>query len=455
MLYAMFPFYAALTLATPSALAGPATRPQDLVDFATALRAQGDFIVPAPRSGTAPPAGNGSNKLDVYRYGDLALLHDPDGEWFSEATTHVISGDINWILDSTSGAFYKSFDDDYDFVTLMMVRDLGMFFAFYSPLSNEVYGIGYDSVTPGEVFDQSSTKLQGYIFMNYYGLWSQDPEVGRYVFNQEFMHRWGSFVNVDHADLDSNALLGRDVAHWSYWFNTTNSPMEGNAWLDNGDATWTVDPAATSTYSDLDLYLMGLVGPEAVAPQTVLLVDDAEQERVGRDATATPEGFAEASAAGSGQATSVTAQSVVFTVDDIIAAEGARVPSVSDSPKTFKMAFLVLVLSDDAPDEAMLAEIDTVRRTFEADWEADVQGLADLDTTLGAGDAPTWGASGDSGDSADSATTDSGPDADAGPDDAEDKSGCGCATSQAPQTGALVGIFGALLGLASLRRRRA
>lgn len=444
----MLPLLTALHLAAAPAHAASPTRAEDVANFAAALRDQGDFIVPHAGA-TPPPAGNGSNKLDVYRHGDLAILKDPDGEWFSEATGHVMNGDINWILDSTSGAFYRHFGDDYDFVTLLMVHDLGMFFAFYSPLSNDVKGIGYDAVVPGETFDHSDNKLQGYIFMNYYGLWSQDPAVGRFVFGQEFMHRWGAFVNLDAAGpdgpVDPDVLLGRDVAHWSYWMNTTNSPMEGNAWLDNGDGTWTVDLTAPSTYSDLDLYLMGLVGPESVGPQTVLLVDEAEQTRVGREAASTPEGFAEAYAEGSGQATTVTGTPVAFTVDDIIAAEGARAPSVADSPKSFRMAFLVLVLSDDDASEPVLADIDTVRQTFEADWEADVRGLADLDTTLGEGDAPTWGAPADTGTADDSGPADSAPPA---ADDAG--GGCGCASAPLPAFHALT----ALLALTFLRRSR-
>ncbi len=429
------------------ALAAPT--PSDQVQtFAAALAAQGDFVVPA--GGVPPPSGSGSNKLDVYSYGNLVILKDPDGEWFSEATTHALQGDVNWVMSSATGAFYKHYGDDYDFVSILMVRDLGMFFAFYQPLSNDVYGIGYDSVTPGEVFDQSNNKLQGYIFMNYYGLWSEDPEVGRFVFGQEFMHRWGAFVNLDaegpDGALDPNVLLGRDIAHWSYWFQTTNSPMEGNAWIDNGDGTYTVDLGATSTYSDLDLYLMGLVGPDEVGAQSVLLVDADEQARVAREPASPPEAFDEAYAEGSGEAVTVAGTKVDFTVDDIISAEGERIPSSADSPRSFRMAFLVIVLSDDEPDGALLDDVDTVRQTFEADWEADVRGLADLDTTLGAGDAPTWGAAADTADSA----VDSASDPDGDPE-TEEQAGCGCAAAPSPNLA--FGLVALALALVSRSRK--
>lgn len=411
------------------------------------------------REGAPPPARNGSNKLDVYRAGELALAVDDDGEWLADASTHIMGGDLNWVLDSISGAFYKHFDDEYDYMCVMLVNDLGFFGAFYSPLANDVRGIGYDSIIRSEVFDQSSNNLQGFIFMNAAELWWENPAAGRFVFGQEFMHRWGSFVNISHEGLGENDLLGRDTAHWSYWLHTTNSPMEGNSWNDLGDGSWRVDYRATSTYSDLDLYLMGFLPPEEVGGQTFLVVSPEEQARVGREAASTPEGFAE-TYAGMGQAVTVSATPVAFTVDDIIAAEGARDPAAADSPRSFKMAMVILVLSSDVIDPDTLSAIDGVRTTFESDWEADVRGLADLDTTLGGGDAPEWGAEpGDTGDTDTGGVVDDDTDtADSAGDDTsaddtgeDDKSGCACATGPGA---APVALGAALLGAALLGRRR-
>ena len=419
-----------LSLAVSVSPAAPVLHPaarqtsdDDVSAFAHAMAAGGDFVLPPGLSGEPPPPpAGGANLLEVSQYGDLALLKDPDGEWLSEATTHALQGDVNWVMGSAAGAFYKNYDDEYDFLTVLMVHDLGMFFAFYQPLANDVKGIGYDMITPGEVFDQSDNELQGYIFMNYYGLWSENRAQGRFVFGQEFMHRWGSFVNIDAPGpdgepLDENALLGRDIAHWSYWFNTPNSPMEGNAWLDNTDGTFTVDLDATSTYSDLDMYLMGFIGPEVVGPQSLLIVGDAEQADVGKEAASAPEAFSDLYD-GSGRATTVTGTALEFTLDDIIAAEGARSPTSEESQKTFRMAFLVVLLADDEPDAALLDDVDSVRLNFEADWEEDVHGLADLDTTLGEGDAPDWvdpNAPVDTGDSDTAADTET-----------AEKSGCAC-----------------------------
>lgn len=429
------PLFLLLSSALSPALAAPPMKPGDV--FPT-------FAAQGQRREPVALAGSGARYLDVYRSGDLAILHDADGEWFSEAISQ--GADLNWMLGSLETAFYKKFDDDYEYLTVLLVRDLGFFAAFYSPIANDVYGIGYDSVIAGEEFDLSTNQLDGFIFMNYYGIWTESPDVGRYVFGQEFMHRWGSFVNIEKEGLDPDALLGRDTAHWSYYLNTTNSPMEGNTWLDNGDGTWTTQNDGVSTYSVLDLYLMGFAGPEEVGEQTLLLVDPADA--AGTEAASTPEFLDRYSGGGN---VTLAATPVTFSVDDIIAAEGARVPSVEDSPKAFRMAFVVLVLSGDTFGDAEIAEIDQVRQTWEADWEEDVGLRADLDTTLGGSTAPTWGEPVDTG------GHDTGGSVDCCKDDEEDAvdetpAACGCSATEAP--GGLAFAALALVGLLGVRRER-
>jgi uncharacterized protein (TIGR03382 family) len=220
--------------------------------------------------------------------------------------------------------------------------------------------------------------------------------------------------------------------------------------VDQGDGTWSIDFTAASTYSDLDLYLMGLVGPEEVGDITYLSVSQEEQDRVNRLAASTPEYLVEVQG-GPSRTNRVTASPITLSIDDIVAAEGERDPGVDDSPKVHKMAFVVLVLADNVVDDTVLSEIDGLRRTFEADWEEDVRYLADLDTTLGESDAPGWGETTPT----DTATTDSGTPVDTGEDEEEEETetkvespgGCGCGG------GATAGL-GALMVAAGLVRRR-
>jgi hypothetical protein len=400
----------------------------------------------------------GEQYLDTYRWNNLAILHDDDGEWFAAAVEKAVSGDIDWITDSLYSGFYEGFNDDYQYVTFLILRDLSLFFAFYQPYSNDVYGIGYDSIYAGEVFDTTDdTQVDGIIFMNYWGLWYEDEYAGHYVFGQEFMHRWGAFTNVSHDSLDQDALLGRDAAHWSYWLDTPNSPMEGNDWEDNGDGTWTIDTDTTPGYSDLDLYLMGFAGADEVGAQTFLAVSEDEQDRVNREAASTPEAFADEQGDRT-NAITVAATPVEFGVDAIIAAEGERSPGVDESPRAFRMAFVVLVLDgDDASDET-LGKIDELRERWEAGWDADVGYRADLDTTLADGSAPSW--------PPDTGATDTGSPDTGTPADSEDTgnpgtvefaeaappadaAGCGCASAR--PAGGIAALVASLAGL--VRRR--
>lgn len=411
--------------------------------FAEQLRAAQTEPMRMPHEVSADKSGK--NLLSVYQAGDLAILRDADGEFFATAIDKGL--DLNWIMDSMYGAFYDHYEDDYQYVCFFLLQDFGVFFAFYQPMANDTLGIGYDNITPGEVFDMSQdTQVDGLIFMNYYGLWKESPAQGRYVFGQEFMHRWGAFTNIEKEGVDADELLGRDTAHWSYWLDTTNSPMEGNDWVDNGDGTWTIDQSSTSTYSDLDLYLMGLVPPDEVGPQTLLQVSEEEQLRVERDKTYAPEYFGDLFPDTSTDPITVTATPVSFTLDDIVTAEGTRYPAAADAPKNFRMAFVILAFTGDEVTDTVLGDVDTIRQRFESEWEEDVGQRADLDTTLGNNTAATWGETDDTGPVAE----DTAEPTDSGAPKATDAEGCGCAST----TGASAMIGGLAAMLAAGRRRR-
>lgn len=414
---------------------------REMHDFASSTRARNDY-------------------LDVYTAGELVIMHDGDGEWFNEL---INSGfDINWAMDSFYDSFFKHFEDEYEYLTIVMVADFGIFAAFYQPIANDVKGLGYDNSVGRDTFDNSTTTdIEGLIFMNYYGLWTSDREVSRYVFGQEFMHRWGSFTQVQLDGQDPDVLLGRDTAHWSYWFDTPNSPMEGNHWVNLGNGTWMID-TALSTYSTLDLYLMGLAPAEEVGTQTLLLVEQSEQDAIGRDPTYTPK-YLDDLQTRPGDDIIVPATPLQFELSAITAMEGERDPAYGDSPTQFHMPILVLVMSTDTLNDRIIGEIDELRLSWEEDWEADVLGRGDLITTLGSNDAPKWGEETDTGEE-DSGEVDSGSTDDTGggddsaepiseedpPAETPEASGCGCNPAVPVSGWAAAGAFVA----AALGRRR-
>ena len=96
---------------------------------------------------------------------------------------------------------------------------------------------------------------------------------------QEVGHRWLAFLEFrDRTGQRSDALLGRDLAHWSFFFDSDASVMEGNDIEDLGGGQFrTVD--AVKRYSLLDQYAMGLVPDRARA---AVLLRREPGEHVGR-----------------------------------------------------------------------------------------------------------------------------------------------------------------------------
>jgi hypothetical protein len=86
------------------------------------------------------------------------------------------------------------------------------------------------------------------------------------VIGQEFGHRWLAFLEFrDHTSRRSRALLGRDNAHWSFFFDSDGSVLEGNDIVDLGDGRFRT-AAAVERYSLLGQYAMGLVDQIQVPP---------------------------------------------------------------------------------------------------------------------------------------------------------------------------------------------
>ncbi len=232
--------------------------------------------------------------------------------------------------------FFRLHKDEYDFLVIFTNFDFEMpaeeARAFYLGVRNDTQGIGQ------EIFDNSalygsSGKLQGIVDMGNIANIETDPldpgfEDTLATLGHEMLHRWAAHTRfIDEEGNAGTALLGKDGSHWSFLLDTDASVLYGNDWQDNGDGTFT-STGAGRYYSPLDLYLMGFYDKAEVPP--MLLVDnpDIDPERL-------PE-------------TGVTINGTprYITIDDIIAAEGERVPAAAESQKTFKTAFIYITRPD-------------------------------------------------------------------------------------------------------------
>ena len=97
--------------------------------------------------------------------------------------------------------------------------------------------------------------MQGVLNMKRIGLYGRDaaddPDNGLYaVWAQEAAHRWLVYFRLRREPptaANSEALLGRMYAHWKNNVQADGSIIDGYAWNDNGDGTFTPRSAASAT----------------------------------------------------------------------------------------------------------------------------------------------------------------------------------------------------------------
>jgi hypothetical protein len=188
------------------------------------------------------------------------------------------------LLVEVAHAFYAQHPDEYDMLVLWGAAGLGPTSSYYAPVRNDVGGIGYEHVGP-ELFNRSgdfgSLRLQGIIWMG--PDWRTNQGLGTRsvlgILAQETGHRWGSSVYFQSAstkDGASSDLLANPY-HWSFFFDSGASPLGGNDWQWVDEDRFLASPVTEVTFCRLDLYLMGLIGADAVGPLLLLtnLRDDA------------------------------------------------------------------------------------------------------------------------------------------------------------------------------------
>jgi len=262
--------------------------------------------------------------------------------------------------------FYRHHPDDYDFLVVFTSFDFesGDAVAFHHLVKNEVSGIGDRPLFDNALAYGSNGRLQGFIDMAALSRYATDPLDPEYdfmvqAFAHEFMHQWAAFVRFKDSDgRISNGLLGPDDAHWSFLLDSDASIMYGHRWRDNGDGTFT-SVKARDNFSSLDLYLMGLLGPESVPSMTLLVAPEQDGKRM-------PE-----------LGVTIRATPKTVTIADIIAAEGPRLPAVADSQKDFRFAFIYVVRAGETAQlDSQLGVLGNLRREVGVRFNALTRGLA-------------------------------------------------------------------------------
>ena len=176
----------------------------------------------------------------------------------------------------------------------------------------------------------------------------------------EMGHRWAAFVS---AKVKGETIQLGPV-HWArglqapvafpYQRPTEASAMGGSVWQDNFDGTYTQlddDYYVPATgYSYLDLYLMGLIS-SAEVPDFLILQNLVP---AGKDANDHP---------------IFKADRTRVTIQDVITAEGPRLPDVDHSQKKFNTGIVVVVEHGHPPSLELLERANGIRERWIDYWE--------------------------------------------------------------------------------------
>jgi hypothetical protein len=251
----------------------------------------------------------------------------------------------------------------------------GEAFAFESTIANEIEGIGVDIYDLSQQFG-SAGRLRSFTMMDRLGKYPDDPAT-RFlgenntlsVLGQEAGHRWLAYFNFrDHTGQQSEELLGRDQAHWSFFMDSDASVMEGNDIEDLGGGSFRT-VGAVRRYSRLDQYAMGLLSPAEVPPFFYVQspVNMSQQKMKESD----PQ---------TGVTFNGTRRDVL--IEDIIAIHGNRVPAAAASPRVHRQAFLYVVGAGRPVDSGQVAKVDRIRVQWEAFFLQATDGRMRADTRL-------------------------------------------------------------------------
>ncbi len=292
----------------------------------------------------------------IQAFGDVVVVED-DG-----SLINVINGrqTVDW--PQAYKLFRRLQPDIYDFVTFFTDTASGMppqgGSSWYRFIFNDTKGIGFPDYNIRSAY-ANSTKLQGVLFLNQ-GHFSQ----WRYVMLQEQGHRWCAFAryrDTTNGPLKNDHMLG-GWGHWSPNMDDDLSALDYDRhdWVEEGNNRFRkiAIPSEDRAFCNLDLYLMGLLGPHEAGDFSLLSnitnisgnLYSADEKRL--------------------------------TTQNIIWAEGPRNPSVSTSQKLIKNGFVVLT-KNLAEAHDLVEQVDRLRLRFEEDYFEATKGLGRVDTTIG------------------------------------------------------------------------
>lgn len=311
-------------------------------------------------TGPAPEVSDGV----VEQVGQIMVMQG-DAETVTDLGAGDYGIDIATQLPNITMRFYLNHGDEFDGIAIFTTfPDQLQGGAAYSvgPGAGTM-GIGYDAFGPGTY--GSAGRLVSVVNMNDVANYGKMDESDRWfatTMGQEFGHSWLSHIQFrDPVTMQpSNELLGRDGSHWSAIFDSGSSVMDGVTFTDNGDGTFTAGEYA-SKYGPLDLYAMGIIAPDEVGP--LYIIRDARYADNNQAVNRINDGWTGVLSPGR----VITGTKVEFSIDDIIAVHGPRVPAWDAENEDWRVAFVLVTRPGETT--ADLADKITKLETGRITWE--------------------------------------------------------------------------------------
>jgi hypothetical protein len=246
-------------------------------------------------------------------------------------------------------AFFARYADDVDQLVLWFDPQIHGIETFYLPVKNDVDGIGAPLLDASG--DYGSRRLRGIIVMG--DEWTvahasghDGPRSALGILAQETAHSWAAFMV---GGPQSPPLRGRENAHWSFFVDTGGSPMGGNAWELVERGVYRTAPAHHVSFSDLDLYAMGLLQSTAVRPVRVVRPAEYCAACDGDRALAD---------------TLLRAEESNVTIEDVVHANGERLSHGAEAARDLRQGWIYIVPEDARPAGAAFAATKELRERW-------------------------------------------------------------------------------------------
>lgn len=310
----------------------------------------------------------------------VSFLNDPTSFYgFTVAERFGTAREVDIVR--VAQRFFETHDDAYDYLAIFNTSGIAAAsgaLAYETTVRSLRQGIGDTPVWAGDSYG-SGYRLQAVLNMGPLTQFPADPyaTVGSRgaitgdntmtLIGHETGHLFLALASIrDPLNPLARPMLGTQLAHWSFNFNSEASLLEGNRILDasDGAANRFLTVATVEGYSPLDQYLMGFRAPADV-PATFLVKGSQ---------------YSNSTFPQIGISIRGTRQDI--TVDDVIAAEGPRVPDYTVAQRKFRTAFILVVPAGTAPKDSDIAQLETYRAEFERYYPKAASQNASIDASL-------------------------------------------------------------------------